>query len=72
MTTMLNKTVKRKTFGSHRGRRFIVTLEPGDIIGFRAERTRKTFYTTLAACYDMAVRQFVVAEKAAKKKRKGA
>lgn len=72
MTTMLNKTVKRKTFGSHRGRRFIVTLEPGDVIGFRAERTRKTFYTTLAACYDMAVRQHVAAEKAAKKKKRGA
>jgi hypothetical protein len=65
--TPLNKTVQRRTTGSHRGRRFIVILEPGDVIGFRAERTRKVFYTSLAACYDMAVRQHALAERAAKK-----
>lgn len=55
----------------HRGRRFVVTLEPGDVIGFRAERTRRTFYTTLAACFDMACRQQIAADKAAKRKEKG-
>jgi hypothetical protein len=70
MTTMLNKAVKRKSVGYHRGRRFIVTLAPGDVIGFRAERMRKTFYTTLSACYDMAVRLHVFELKRLHKKEK--
>ena len=65
--TDLKKTVRRRTIGSHRGMRYVVTLEPGDVIGFRQERKRRTFYTSLAACFDMAVRQQVAAEKAAKK-----
>lgn len=67
MTDLL-KAVKRRTCGTHRGTRFVVTLEPGDVIGFRIERKRTTFYTTLAACFDMAVRQQVAAERAAKRK----
>lgn len=69
--TPLNKSLARRTIGAHRGRRFVVVLEPGDVIGFRPERTRTTFYTTLAACFDMAVRQHVAAERAAKRKEKG-
>ncbi len=68
--TPLNKTVNRRTIGTHRGRRFVVILEPGDVIGFRGERTRRIFYTTLAACFDMAVRQAVIADRAAKLKSK--
>jgi hypothetical protein len=68
--TDLNKPIKRRTVGSHRGARFTVILEPGDVIGFRTERKRTVFYTTLAACYDMAIRQAVMAEKMAKKKGK--
>lgn len=67
--TPLTKSLSRRTIGNHRGRRFVVILEPGDVIGFRAERTRKVFYTTLAACFDLAVRQAVIAERAAKKAR---
>lgn len=55
--TDINKPVRRHTTGRHRGLRFVVSIEPGDVIGFRAERKRRTFYTTLAACFDMAVRQ---------------
>ena len=69
--TPLNKSLSRRTISTHRGRRFVVILEPGDVIGFRPERTRKVFYTTLAACFDMAVRQQVLADRAAKKKAKG-
>lgn len=61
--TELTKRVKRRTLAPHRGRRIVVTLEPGDLIGFRLERTRRTWYTTLGACMDMAVRQTVVAER---------
>lgn len=66
--TDLSKRVSRRTMGTHRGRRIVVSIEPGDVIGFRHERTRRTFYTTLAACMDMAVRQQIAAEKAAKRK----
>ena len=68
--TPLNKSLSRRTIGQHRGRRFVVILEPGDVIGFRPERTRRVFYTTLAACFDMAVRQQVLADKQAKRKGK--
>lgn len=61
--TDLTKALRRRSIGRHHGKRFVVTLEPGDVIGFRLERTRKTFYTTLAACFDMAVRQEVSAVK---------
>lgn len=68
--TPLSKSLSRRTIGTHRGRRFVVILEPGDVIGFRPERTRRVFYTTLAACFDMAVRQQVIADRAAKRKGK--
>ena len=69
MTDLL-KAVRRRSMVPHRGRRIVVSIEPGDVIGFRAERTRRTFYTTLAACMDMAVRTAVMAERAAKRKAK--
>lgn len=68
MTTPLTKDVKRISTGRHFGRRFVVTIASGDVIGFRSERTRKTYWTTLAACFDMSVKQHVDAERAAKKK----
>jgi len=68
--TPITKTVKRRTIGQHRGRRVVISLEPGDLIGFRAERTRRTFYVTAAACFDLAVRQQVLADRAAKRKGK--
>lgn len=68
--TPLSKRITRRTIGQHRGRRVIVTLEPGDVIGFRAERTRRTFYTSLAACFDLALRQQVAADRAARKRKK--
>lgn len=68
----LTKPVRRRTLGAHHRRRIVVTLAPGDVIGFRYERTRRTWYTTIAACMDMAVRQTVIAERAEKKRRRGA
>ena len=67
--TPLNKAVKRRTMGPHRGRRIVVILDTGDVIGFRHERTRRVWYTTIAACMDMAVRQQTLADKAARKAR---
>jgi hypothetical protein len=68
--TPLSKSLQRRTIGTHHGRRLVVILEPGDVIGFRAERTRKVFYTTLAARADTAMRQAVIAAKQAKRKGK--
>lgn len=70
MATELNKPVSRKSTAAHRGRKFVVTLAPGDVIGFREERTRKTYWISLAGCFDFAVRVEVAAAKAAKQKAK--
>jgi hypothetical protein len=67
--TPLSKSLSRRTIGTHHGRRLVVILEPGGLIGFRAERTRRIFWTTLAACADMAMRQAVIAAKLAKKRK---
>lgn len=67
--TDLTKAVRRRSMVAHRGRRIVVSIEPGDVIGFRHERTRRTFYTTLAACMDMAVRAAVMADRAAKRRK---
>lgn len=69
--TPLNREVSRRSIGTHRGRRMVVILAPGDVIGFRAERTRRVFWTTIAACADMAVKQQVLADRLAKRKSKG-
>jgi hypothetical protein len=66
--TKLLKNVWRETGRVYdRGRSLIVTLEPGDVIGFRAKGTRKTWKTTLYSCFIMAVKARVEADKAAKK-----
>jgi len=71
MATELTKEVRRKSSGLGINRRqYMVTLAPGDTIGFRDLRTRKTFWTSLAACYAMAVRQEVAFEKSQKAKAK--
>jgi hypothetical protein len=68
MTTPIYKETKRVTEGKHRGYKIVVMLAPPDLIGFRFERTRKVYWTTIAACMDMAVRQEVVAKQLARKK----
>ena len=69
MTTQLKKAVTRRTESTHRGRRVVVTIAPGDVIGFREERTRKTYWISLAACFDMAVK-IEVAHQRKEKRRK--
>lgn len=66
--TDLKKSVFRRTIGLHRGRRIMVSLCPGDLLGLRQERCRRTEYVSLAACYDMAVKARVAAERNAKRK----
>jgi hypothetical protein len=55
----------------HRGRQIVLIIPPHcDFISLRSKGCRRTFDVSLAAVYDMAVRQHVAAEKAAKKARK--
>jgi hypothetical protein len=63
--TPLRKAVSRVSSGNGVNRRhFVVTLAPGDMIGFRDVRTRPTYWTSLAHCYGLAVRQQVAKDRA--------
>lgn len=62
MTDLLKK-IRRRSTGRHRGARFVVELLPGDVAGFRRERSREWFYIELSACYDMAIKLAVAAKK---------
>lgn len=68
--TDLRSVVRRRGQLPYRGRRIVVSLEPGDLLGFRLERTRRTEYLTVAGCYERAVLIRVASERAAKKKAK--
>ena len=54
----------------HRGRRIVVSLELGDTLGLRLERTRTTEYVSIAAIYDYAVKARVIYERNLKRKTK--
>jgi hypothetical protein len=76
--TDLEKTVRRRTrlpFAHYR-KRIVVTLEPGDTIAMRLERTRTPYRSTLAAVYRQLVEWHVRARRQekqnARKKRRGA
>lgn len=69
--TDLNRRVKRRSLVPHRGRRIVVSLEPGDLIGLREERTRKTYYFPIAAAFDFAVKMYVAAQRREKLRQKG-
>lgn len=63
MTTPLQKKVVRRALAPHRGRRLVVTLYPGDLIGLRHERCRAEEVVSLAGVYDFAVRMRVERER---------
>lgn len=69
--TNLNKPVRRRGCVPYRGRRIVVSMEPGDLLGFRLERTRRTEYLPISACYERAVIARVLRERAEKRKLKG-
>jgi hypothetical protein len=65
VATKLTRDLSRQSTGlGVNRRRFVITLAPGDVIGFRDLRSRKTYWTSLALCYAMAVRQTVAKERA--------
>ncbi len=72
MTTELRRTVARRTAQpcDHRRKRIVVALEPGDIITFREEGSRKRFGAPLCRVFLQVVLWNVDSERAAKKKAK--
>ena len=78
MTTKTTKAIRRESSELVRFKRgfrnVIVTLGPGNLIGFHTKGTRTHYETTIGACVSMAVKQFAAAreaEKAAKRKAEG-
>lgn len=59
MATVLRKALSRETvesfenYGPNRGRPYIVTLEPGDLITFRAKKRREGVTARLSDVYRM-------------------
>lgn len=72
--TELTKRVSRRTIGRQRGgRRIVVSLHPGDVLGFREERTRREYVLSITGAYVYAVSLEVArrkAERAAARKAK--
>lgn len=64
------KPVRRRTVQQHRRRRIVVTVGPGDVIGFRQERTRKTYTYPIDALFDHVVARTIMAERAARRGRR--
>lgn len=65
------RTVRRVTALPHRGRQIVLTIPPHcDYVSVRQKGTRTRYDVQLAAVYDLAVRQKVALERAAKKKGK--
>lgn len=68
--TDLNKPIRRRAPNTIRDagklRRLVVTLLPGGTVGLRPEGTRRNEYVSLDACYALAVRQRVNAERSDK------
>ena len=72
MPTELRRVVVRKLAQccDHRRKRLVVALEPGDVITFREERSRKRFSAPLCRVYRIVVMWNVDAERAARKQQR--
>ena len=69
MPTELRKSIVRRCAEAHdhRHKRLVVALEPGDVISFREERSRKRFTAPLSRVFRQVVIWNVEAERALKK-----
>jgi hypothetical protein len=67
--TSTDKAVSRRTVMAtlfERGhRRIIVSILPGDVIGFRLERMKRTYYAPIAALADQTIRRTILNERKA-------
>ena len=72
--TNLTKPVRRvsagRVFDAGKMRPVVVTLEPPCVLKFRAKGCKRNYSLTIAACYIMAVKAHVSAEKRLKKEKK--
>ena len=55
----LSRPVTRKASKMHRGRNYVITLRPGDVIEFRELWGREAFGAPLASVFDQVVRWHV-------------
>lgn len=62
--TELDKTVRRRSRApfAHYRRRIVVSLEPGDVLAMRLERTRSTYRAPLATVFRQLVEWHALAE----------
>ena len=72
LTPTHKATLRLSSDVSGRRRRLVVILGPGSLIGFREHGTRRVYETTVGACYSLAVKQYVAAQKAEKAARRKA
>lgn len=72
MTTELRRIIERRTVDpyDHRRKRLVVSLEPGDVIGFREERSRTRFSAPLARVFRQVLMWNVEAQRSTKRKRR--
>lgn len=71
----IRKPVRRRTESRFRhhgpeSRQIVVSIEPGDLLGFRLLRGRKTYYLPVADAMALAIRVEVAAARAQKKQRR--
>ena len=70
MTTKTTKAVHRESTDGERDRgtyrQWIITVGPGNLLGFRLKGTRRVYDTTVGACASLALRQWANAERARK------
>lgn len=68
--TDLKAKVSRRCQTAFCGRRIVVTLYPGDLLGLRPERTRREETVPLAAVYSWAVKARLAIARAARTKKR--
>lgn len=73
--TPLTKPVYRMGVHLHRiaqNRRLVLSLEPGDLVGVRVAKSRKTYYLPVAAVFSIAVKAELLATRKAKAEERAA
>jgi hypothetical protein len=64
MTELKRRVCRRTRYPfAHYRRRLVVTLEPGDTLAMRLERTRTTYRASLSAVYRQLVEWHVMAQR---------
>jgi hypothetical protein len=70
--TTLNKTLRRKTGSSYRGRNIIIQLEPSGIVKVREHRRRTWYETSIEAIFSMAGKAYAEQIRQERKERRRA